>query len=95
MTYHFKCTLCGEEYESGQVRYVCPKHGDDGILDTIFDYKQIAATTIAEEDFRFARFFDLALRGFAAARRRANPHRRFPLVGRRCITRRKRARNLA
>ena len=41
MTYHFKCILCGEEYEAGQVRYVCPKHGDDGILDTILDYKKI------------------------------------------------------
>ncbi|MBI5303682.1 MAG: threonine synthase [Chloroflexi bacterium] len=45
MTFHFKCTLCGAEYESNAVRYVCPKHGDDGILDTILDYKAIAATT--------------------------------------------------
>lgn len=45
MTYHFKCTLCGSEYDPNTTRYVCPKHGDDGILDTIFDYKQINATT--------------------------------------------------
>lgn len=43
MTYHFKCILCGEEYDPKDIRYVCPKHGDDGILDTIYDYKKIAA----------------------------------------------------
>lgn len=45
MNYHLKCTLCGAEYDAAAVQYVCPKHGDDGILDTIYDYKQIAATT--------------------------------------------------
>ncbi|MGD0037540.1 MAG: threonine synthase [Bacteroidota bacterium] len=45
MSYHFKCILCGLEYDPKTTRYVCPKHGDDGILDTIFDYKQINATT--------------------------------------------------
>ncbi len=45
MTYHFKCTLCGAEYASNAVRYVCPQHGDEGILDTILDYQTIAATT--------------------------------------------------
>jgi threonine synthase len=64
MTYHFKCTLCGEEYEAGQVRYVCPKHGDDGILDTIFDYKRIAATTSPQKisdsrDYSIWRYSDL------------------------------------
>jgi len=38
----FKCTICGAEYAPGQVEYVCPKHGDDGILDTAYDYKSIA-----------------------------------------------------
>ena len=41
--YHFKCTLCGDELDPKTTRYVCPKHGDDGILDTIFDYKEIAS----------------------------------------------------
>ncbi len=48
-SFHFKCTLCGEEYEAGQVSYVCPKHGDDGILDTILDYTEIAAATSPEK----------------------------------------------
>jgi threonine synthase len=45
MNYHFKCTLCDAEYDSNAVRYVCPKHGDDGILDTIPDYAKIAKET--------------------------------------------------
>jgi len=45
MHYHLKCTLCGAEYDSNAVRYVCPKHGDDGILDTILDYAKIAKET--------------------------------------------------
>jgi threonine synthase len=64
MTYHFRCTLCDEEYEAGQVRYVCPKHGDDGILDTIFDYRKIAATTSPKtvsdsRDYSIWRYSDL------------------------------------
>jgi len=37
-----KCTICGEEREIDEVAYVCPKHGDDGILDVIYDYERIA-----------------------------------------------------
>ena len=64
MTYHFKCTLCGSEYDPHTTRYVCPKHGDDGILDTIFDYKQIAAKTNPRKisdsrDFSIWRYADL------------------------------------
>jgi threonine synthase len=45
MHYYLKCTLCGAEYDPRDVRYVCPKHGNDGILDTIYDYKAIASRT--------------------------------------------------
>lgn len=41
----FKCTICGAEYAPGQVEYVCPKHGDTGILDTVYDYPSIARQT--------------------------------------------------
>jgi len=64
MTYNFKCTLCGEEYSPTQVRYVCSKHGDNGILDTIFDYKQIASATSPKKisdsrDYSIWRYSDL------------------------------------
>ncbi len=36
-----RCTICGAEYEVGQVEYVCPHHGDDGILDVVYDYRLI------------------------------------------------------
>jgi threonine synthase len=37
-----KCTICGAEYGIDEVEYVCPKHGDDGILDVVYDYERIA-----------------------------------------------------
>jgi threonine synthase len=37
-----KCTICGAQYEPGEVEYVCPRHGDDGILDVLYDYGRIA-----------------------------------------------------
>ncbi|MEA3374615.1 MAG: threonine synthase [Chloroflexota bacterium] len=37
-----KCTLCGETYDVGEVDYVCPEHGDEGILDVLYDYDRIA-----------------------------------------------------
>ncbi|MBE9506885.1 MAG: threonine synthase [Chloroflexi bacterium] len=36
-----KCTICGAEYAIDEVTYVCPKHGDDGILDVVYDYDRI------------------------------------------------------
>ena len=64
MGYYLKCTLCGAEYAPSDVRYVCPKHGDEGILDTIYDYKKIAATTSPRKisdsrDFSIWRYADL------------------------------------
>ncbi len=37
-----KCTLCGEIYAPDEVEYVCPRHGDDGNLDVLYDYDRIA-----------------------------------------------------
>ena len=37
-----RCTICGQEYQVGDAEYVCPKHGDDGILDVVYDYPEIA-----------------------------------------------------
>ena len=36
-----RCTICGAEYQAGEVAYVCPHHGDDGILDVEYDYRLI------------------------------------------------------
>ncbi|MBN1484023.1 MAG: threonine synthase [Chloroflexia bacterium] len=36
------CTMCGATYGVDEVEYVCPHHGDDGILDVRYDYERIA-----------------------------------------------------
>ncbi|MEJ2558348.1 MAG: threonine synthase [Anaerolineae bacterium] len=36
-----KCLICGKEYSPDQVDYVCPDHGDDGILDVQYNYDLI------------------------------------------------------
>ena len=35
--------LCGKQYQPDEVDYVCPDHGDEGILDVQYDYDFIAA----------------------------------------------------
>jgi len=44
-----KCTICGAEYGADEVEYVCPKHGDDGILDVVYDYDLIAQRISTEQ----------------------------------------------
>ncbi|MBN1315314.1 MAG: pyridoxal-phosphate dependent enzyme, partial [Anaerolineales bacterium] len=36
-----QCVLCGQRYRPGEVSYVCPRHGDEGILDVIYDYSLV------------------------------------------------------
>jgi threonine synthase len=36
-----KCLICGKQYGSDEIDYVCPDHGDDGILDVQYDYDVI------------------------------------------------------
>jgi threonine synthase len=43
--YHLRCILCGATYQPDEVDYVCPRHGDDGILDVVYDYERLAAET--------------------------------------------------
>ena len=33
-----KCTICGAEYSVDEAAYVCPRHGNEGILDVLYDY---------------------------------------------------------
>ncbi len=37
-----RCTVCGEMYGPHEVEYVCPHHGNEGILDVVYDYDVIA-----------------------------------------------------
>lgn len=36
-----RCTICGAGYGVDEVDYVCPHHGNDGILDVVYDYDRI------------------------------------------------------
>jgi threonine synthase len=36
-----KCLVCGKEYPPDAVDYVCPDHGDEGVLDVHYDYNFI------------------------------------------------------
>jgi len=37
------CLICGERYAPGDIEYVCPRHGDEGIVDVAYDYQAIGA----------------------------------------------------
>ncbi|MBI5877863.1 MAG: threonine synthase [Chloroflexi bacterium] len=34
-----RCTVCGETYAPDSLTYVCPKHGDDGLLETVLAFE--------------------------------------------------------
>jgi threonine synthase len=40
---HLKCLICGKEYAPDEVDYVCPDHGNEGILDVRYDYELIGS----------------------------------------------------
>ncbi len=43
-----KCLICSKEYAPDEVEYVCPDHGNEGILDVVYDYDLIK-TRISKE----------------------------------------------
>lgn len=59
-----KCVLCGAEYAASDVEYVCSKHGNEGILDVIYDYdairRQFSKEKLADNhDYSIWRYADL------------------------------------
>ncbi|HDK25769.1 MAG TPA: threonine synthase, partial [Candidatus Atribacteria bacterium] len=36
-----KCLLCRTEYDSNEAKYNCPKCGDEGVLEIVYDYSKI------------------------------------------------------
>ena len=38
---NLKCVICGKEYNPDKIDYVCPDHGDEGIVDVQYDYDLI------------------------------------------------------
>ena len=48
-----KCLICGKEYGTAQIEYVCPDHGNEGIVDVLYDYDGIKRN-IKKEDLLHA-----------------------------------------
>ena len=42
------CVVCGARYRPGETAYVCPKHGNEGLLDVEYDYEAARAVFNAE-----------------------------------------------
>ena len=40
---HLKCVICGKEYSPDDVDYICPDHGNEGILYVCYDYDLIGS----------------------------------------------------
>lgn len=38
---HLHCLVCGRDYGPGEIEYVCPEHGNEGILDVRYDYERV------------------------------------------------------
>ena len=38
---HLKCLVCGKEYATDEIEYICPDHGNEGIVDVRYDYELI------------------------------------------------------
>jgi len=61
---HFQCSLCNAVYAPDQVRYICPKHGDSGLLDVVYDYEKInshlsPSDISGSHDFSVWRYWEL------------------------------------
>jgi threonine synthase len=54
----FKCLICSRHYRPDEVEYVCPDHGDDGILDVQYDYNFIERQ-ISKEKLRHSKEFTI------------------------------------
>lgn len=45
---YLRCLICNKTYTPDEVEYVCPDHGNEGILDVVYDYELIK-TRISRE----------------------------------------------
>ena len=51
---NLKCLVCGKQYRPEEIDYVCPDHGDEGVLDVQYDYnfigRQISRESLLRAD---------------------------------------------
>jgi len=53
-----KCLICGKEYDINEIDYVCPDHGNEGIVDVVYDYAKISSN-ISKNDLRHSKDFTI------------------------------------
>jgi threonine synthase len=46
---HLKCLICGEEYSPDEIEYICPNHGNEGIVDVRYDFDLIGQRLTREK----------------------------------------------
>ncbi|MDX1688364.1 MAG: threonine synthase [Candidatus Promineifilaceae bacterium] len=46
---HLKCLICGRKYAPDEIGYVCPEHGNEGIVDVRYDYDLIGRRISREQ----------------------------------------------
>jgi threonine synthase len=46
---YLKCLICGRTYGPDEIDYICPDHGNEGIVDVVYDYQQIQQTISREQ----------------------------------------------
>lgn len=54
--YSLKCMICGKQYRADEIEYVCPDHGDEGVLDVQYDYNFIKGQISREALLRSKEF---------------------------------------
>ncbi|MDT8444013.1 MAG: threonine synthase [Desulfuromonadales bacterium] len=55
---NLKCIICGREYSPDEAQYICPEHGDEGILDVQYDYNLISGR-FSRDDLRSCNDFSM------------------------------------
>lgn len=53
-----KCLVCGRQYLPNEIDYVCPDHGDEGILDVQYDYNFVGQQ-ISKENLLHSKEFTI------------------------------------
>jgi len=48
---YLQCVICGKTYQPDEIDYVCPDHGNEGIVNVVYDY-DVIAENISPESLR-------------------------------------------
>jgi threonine synthase len=46
---HLRCLVCGRIYKPDEIEYICPEHGNEGIVHVVYDYEAIRQSFSREQ----------------------------------------------